>query len=453
MQLLKRYRREAIIAGGVLITLAALLIITLPGIKPNKPDASLSQVLGSGNRSAVGAPANAQTTDTQISVYQDKLRKKPDTDSYAKLGLAYLQKAREAGDPTFYTKAEGVLKKALELDANNAEALGGLGSLSLSRHQFAQALEWGQKAQKLRSYTSYNYGVVADALVELGRYDEAAQTVQQMVDLRPDISSYARVSYQRELHGQYEAAIEAMKQAVAARGPAAENLAWVTYQLGMLYFNRNKLEQAEASFQEALNTLPNYVYAQAGMARVKAARGDLGGAIGLYNQVTQRMPLPEFLIELGDMNTLANRADDAKKQYDLVRAIQKIYAENGVDTDLEMALFDTDHSYNLPEALAKAKQEYQARPSIKAADVLAWTLYKTGDYTGAAEASKQALRLNTQDPLALYHAGMIATKQGKTDEAKNYLEQALTLNPSFSFLHATEARKTLGDLGGVAAGK
>ncbi len=452
MQFLKRYKREVFLSGALLVTLVALVILTAPTNKPATPSATIGEVLGLGNRAASGS--GAALTDNQIAIYQDKLKAKPnDTVSSARLGLAYLQKVREVGDPTYYSKAEAVLKKALELDAKNVEALGGMGTLSLARHQFAKALEWGKQAQAVNPNLSYNYGVIGDALVELGRYDEAVAIIQQMVNTRPDVSSYARVSYLRELNGQYDGAIEAMKQAVEAGGPTSENRAWVTYQLGNLYFNRGDLAMAEETYQQALLTLPNYVYAQVGLARIKAAQGDLDGAITVYSQVTQRMPLAEFIIELGDLYGAAGKPTEANRQYELVRAIQKLYTQNGVDTDLEMALFDADHEYNLPQALAHAKQEYAARPSLKAADVLSWTLYKSGDYKAAAEASQKALRLGTQDSLMFYHAGIIATKQGQTAEARSYLEKALSLNPNFSLLHAPQARQTLAQLGGPVAAK
>jgi tetratricopeptide (TPR) repeat protein len=450
--LLKKFRREIAITFAVVLTLVAVVIVTAPKEKTGSAskENTVGDVIGLGDRSFV---SSGSLTDTQILAYQDKLKKSGDklTDSqnYSKLGLAYLQKAREVGDPSYYSKAEGVLNKAIELDPQNVEAMGGLGSLALSRHQFEQGLEWGQKAQQLRPSTAYYYGVMGDALVELGRYDDAAQVVQQMIDIRPDISSYSRVSYLRELKGQSEGAIEAMQKAVVASGPTLENKAWVTYQLGMLYFNRNDLEKAESNFRQTLQMLPDYVYGQAGLARIIAAKGDLAGAINLMLPVTKRMPLSELLIELGDLYTLNGQKDEANRQYELVRGISRIYKENGVDTDLEMALFDADHDNNLPEALSQAKKTFSQRPSIKAADVLGWTLYKTGDYQGAMEASKQALRLGTQDGLMLYHAGAIAAKLGQKDEARIYLQKSLSLNPNFSLLHAGEAKKLLAELGGA----
>ena len=120
------------------------------------------------------------------------------------LGQAYLQKARETGDPGYYPKAEALFQQALASEGDDVDAIVGLGTLALARHQFAVALDWGEQARALAPYHAAAYGVIGDAQVELGRYDEAIETVQAMVDLRPDLSSYSRVSYLRELMGDRE---------------------------------------------------------------------------------------------------------------------------------------------------------------------------------------------------------------------------------------------------------
>lgn len=447
MKTWKSYKRDLALVAVVVVVAVGLVIINLPRNSTEqvtKP--SVGQLLGMGSRGSAANVSSAALTDAQIETYQQKLKKSEDTISFGRLGLAYLQKAREVGDPVYYSKAEAVLKRALELDPNNFEALDGLGSLALSRHQFSQALEWGEKAHKLKPNQSYNYGIIADAQIELGRYEEAAQTIQQMVDLRPDISSYSRVSYIRELYGQYDSAVEAMQMAVRAVGATPENTAWVLYQLGNLYFSRNKLSEAEQSYRQALAGFPNYVYAQAGLARLMAARGDLNGATELYADVTRRMPLPEFLIELGDLYTLADKPTEANRQYELVRQINKIYRENGVVTDLEMALFNADHALSLPETLSQLREQYKLRPDVKAADALAWTLYQTGDYKAALEYSEVALRLSQQNSLFLYHQGLILAKLNRPAEAQAALGKALSLNPNFSFRHAAEAQKILANL-------
>lgn len=450
MQLLKRYWRVAVIATGVLLVTLALVIVTSPNNKPNTTVATNPAATQNvaGGRLAKGS--TVMTTDEQIASYQDKLRQSENAPDLARLGLAYLQKVREVTDPVYYTKAEGVFKKALQLDPVNFAAMEGMGSLNLSRHQFAQGLDWGLKAQKLQPRDTYAYGVMNDALIELGRYDEAVQILQTMIDIHPDLSSYSRVSYQRELHGEYDGAIEAMQQAVTSRGPTPENQAYVMYQLGLLYFNHNNLDQAENNFQQSLTVVPDYVYGLQGLARIKIARGDLNGAADLYSKITQRMPIEQFIIEYGDLLNTQGKTGEANRQYELVRSIDKIYKENGVNTDIEIALFNDDHDYNLTDNLSLAQVEYKARPSIKAADVLAWTLYKTGDFKQALDLETQALRLGTQDSLYYYHAGMINMKLGQSDAARSYLQKALNLNPNFSLLYQDQARKMLTQLGGTA---
>ena len=124
-----------------------------------------------------------------------------DVQSLALLGLAYQQRARETGDPAYYIKSEGVLQEALALEPDDLLATSGLGSLALARHDFAGALRLGERARSLSPDTARNYGVIGDALTELGRYKDAFAAFDEMVALKPGIASYARVSYARELRG------------------------------------------------------------------------------------------------------------------------------------------------------------------------------------------------------------------------------------------------------------
>jgi tetratricopeptide (TPR) repeat protein len=378
---------------------------------------------------------------------QDHLRiASDDVNAYALLANAYLQRARETGDPSYYGRAAAVLKGALNRDPRNVEALIAQGSLALARHDFHAALALGEQARALSPTVPRIYGVIADAQVELSMYAEAVATVQRMVDLRPDLSSYSRVSYLRELHGDLPGAIKAMEAAVAAGGPSAENTQWVRVQLGNLHFARGELERAEQYYRSTLAVLPDYVPALAAQARIESARGRQREAIALYRQAVDRMPLPEYVIALGDVYARLGDREEAQRQYDLVRVIDSLQSSNGVNTDLELALFFADHDLELPASLAKARAAYAARPSIHAADVLAWTLYKLGRYDEAGRYSAEALRLGTEDSLKLFHAGMIAHARGRNDDTRHLLRRALDLQPHFSTLYACEARTTLRQL-------
>ena len=391
-------------------------------------------------------------TDQLIWDYQERIRQNgADVNAYIVLGMAYLQRARETGDPTYYGRAEAVFEQALDRESQNVEALIGKGALANARHQFHEALALGEQARHLNPTIARVYGVIADAQIELGMYDAAVQTLQTMVDLRPDLSSYSRISYARELHGDTAGAIDMMEQAVMAGGPATENSLWVRVQLGNLHFNAGDLASAERQYQGVLAQSPDYVYALGGLARLRAAQANYDEAVDLYNQAIARMPLPEFVIGLGETQEAAGRPAEAAKQYDLVRAMQQLFAANGVDTDLELALFDTDHGRDPQAALALARAAYARRPNIKAADTLAWALFKAGQPAEARGYADQALRLGTRDALTLYHAGMIAQAQGDNAAARDYLQRALEVNPYFSALYAPRAQQALAKLGAPAS--
>jgi tetratricopeptide (TPR) repeat protein len=403
----------------------------------------------------VGLDRASGPLDQTILALQDALHADPeDARAAVLLGQAYLQQVRESGDPSYYPKAETLFRQALEADDRDFSAMVGLGSLALARHAFAEALEWGQQALQVNAYHAPAHGVIVDALVELGRYDEAIVAAQTMVDLRPDLASFARVSYVRELMGDREGAVAAMEQAALAGAARAEHVAWVQVQLGNLHFDGGDLDAAEAAYETSLRNLADYPAALAGLGRVAAARGQYEEAVSHYEAAIARVPLPEFVIALGDVQAAFGQPAESERQYALVGAMQGLYAANGVDTDLEMALFFADHPERVTDMAAlveQARAAYARRPSVRGADVLAWTLYQAGDYDGAKTAIDEALRLGTRDALMHFHAGMIERALGDADGAASDLRAALELNPHFSVRYAPVAEDTLAGLLGDAA--
>jgi tetratricopeptide (TPR) repeat protein len=261
--------------------------------------------------------------------------------------------------------------------------------------------------------------------------------------MRPGLNSYSRTAYLRELYGDVDGAIEAMKMAADVGWPGDEPTLWTTVQLGNLYFNRGDLAAAEAVYQAALSQSPDYVYALAGMARVWAAQGHIEEAIEHYRQVLTRIPLPEFVIALGELLEATGDQEGAQEQYELVELIQTLNASAGMNVDLEMALFNSDHAADKAAALAQAEAAYVERKTIYSADVMAWALYHNGQAEAAQPYMDEALRLGTRDARLYYHAGMIALAQGNKEEARHLLARALEINPYFSPLYAAEAEATL----------
>jgi tetratricopeptide (TPR) repeat protein len=318
-------------------------------------------------------------------------------------------------------------------------------SLALSRHDFRAGLRYGQRALAAAPGVARIYGVIVDAQVELGRYADAERSLQRMVDLKPGLSSYARVSYFRELHGDLNGAVEAMRLAVSAGGEAPENVANVQTLLGTLLLERGQLEPAERAYRTALARFPRYAPAVAGLARVDAARGKLAAAIRRYRDVVARMPLPEYVIALGETELAAGLKSAARSDLDLVRVEQRLLARNGVNTDVELALFEANHG-DPAKGVELARRAWAAAPSVRSADALGWALTRAGRPEEGVAWARRALRLGSKDSMFLYHAGISARAARRLDLARVYLTRSLELNPRFSALYAPRARRTRAEL-------
>jgi tetratricopeptide (TPR) repeat protein len=383
----------------------------------------------------------------RIAALQAYLRARPDDPrALASLGIAYVQQARSTADPSFYGKAEVAFRRALATDPGSYDATLGLGALALARHDFAAALRLGRRAAAINPDDEDPWGVIGDALLELGRYRAASRAFQRMVDTRPGAAAYARISYARELTGDVPGAIRAMRMALDAAG-MPRDAAWAATQLGDLYWNRGGLRRAARAYRQALTLLPGYPPALVGRARLAWARGDAPRAIRALSLAVRRFPLPEYVVALGDLAWASGRRRMAREQYRLARAEHRLFRGSGVNIDLELALFDADHGAP-GRALAAARAEWRRRRSVHVADALSWALYRNGRPRAAARYARLALRLGTPNALFLYHAGMIRLALGDRSGARRLLSEALGLNPWFSFLHAREAARVLERLGG-----
>ncbi len=428
-------KRYIIYSAVALVLLACFLFGKLtPGV--TKENTKLRGVMGG----RLGYVSKTNTNvDKYISEIGYRLVENPESSSlHNMLGAAYLQKARETGDASFYSDAEKHLENAIELDDKNYEALYQMGSLCLSRHKFSEALEWGRKSEAINPYSGPIKGVIFDALIELGRYEEALKIAQLMVDTRPDITSYSRVSYYRELTGNLKGAIEAMQMAVNAGAPKSENTAWCRVHLGNLYLNNGDINEAENQYQQALLEYPFYYLALSGLGKLYFIKGDTKNAVEFYRKSIEISPTAEAMISLGDIYRLAGEKDKAEEQYRNVRFTNTVLKENGVEADMELAIFEADHCLTealLKEAVKNAEEMMKKLPTVKSANTLAWIQYKTGNYTEAEKNILLALRLGTKEPLLYYHAAKIFEKTGKTEKAKEYLEYALRINPRLEELY------------------
>jgi tetratricopeptide (TPR) repeat protein len=425
-------KRRALLATGAALVLATAVL--LGGVFGDDPPA------GSAAPPPAGAAAgpllqgfSAGDTAAYVAQLEQRVASSPqDAEGLSLLGLAYQQRARETGDPSFYPRSDEALGRALDLAPSNDLAVTGLAALAASQHRFEDARRLARRALALNPYSAEALGILGDADVETGRYRAAFAAFDRMAALKPNAVAYARISYARELLGRTRAAISAMQRAAAAAEGTSEPAAWTLVELGNLHYNSGRLRLAQRAYREALARFPAYHRAEAALARVEAARGRINRAVALYRRALEAVPLPEYAAALGETLEAAGRIEEADEAYELVDVMQRLFEANGARTELETALVDLDRRRNLVDALARAREAYAEQRSIQAEDVLAWALYRNGRCTEARTYSVRALRLGTRDALKLFHRGMIEHCLGHRAEARTFFARALAVNPYFS---------------------
>ncbi|MGY5050606.1 tetratricopeptide repeat protein [Streptomyces sp. 900105755] len=383
--------------------------------------------------------------DSTIASLQAHLRTQPkDSDGWATLGLAYVEQARTKGDPSRYPQAEKSLKQALRITPNNDQALAGEAALAAARHEFAQALGYADQALKQNPYGANALASRIDALVELGRYDEAGTAADLADQRKPGVPVFTRYAYVRELRGDVKGAQRVLEQALST-ATSKGDISYVAAQLGLLAWNQGDYKTAESYYARALTADDTYIPALEGRARVQAALGDRADAIKGMELVVSRYPLPQQLVELGELYEDRDARGDkarAADQYALVEAWVALARANGVNADLDTALAAADHG-NRAEALKAARAEWARRHTVHTADALAWALYVNGKQREALPYARQATATGYHNASFVYHLGVIELANGAKAAGRAALSKALELNPGFSPLGARAARKAL----------
>jgi tetratricopeptide (TPR) repeat protein len=329
------------------------------------------------------------------------------------LAAAYLQKMRETTDFSYVDRAAKLVDEALAKQPGDLEAMVLWNEIELNRHHFAKVVETTRTLVKTAPGDARLWGMMGDSLMEIGDYNAAADAYERMLQLRPGLASYNRVSWYRFVTGDAEGAIDAMRRAVRVAGAAPENLAWCLVDLGNLYFKTGSLDEAEWNFQAALQTFPEYHPAFAGLGKVHAARGRTADAIAAYARAENIVPLPEYAGALRQLYIRQGNTAEARKQEQLLDVVDRLARANFENTDRTLALVLADQNRNLDRALELARNELAFRRDVYTYDALAWVLYRSGHVEDAREAMTKAMAWHTPDPMLQKHAEAILGTQNR----------------------------------------
>ncbi len=380
-------------------------------------------------------------TQEAVNKVTQKISQQPnDFASYIKLSEIYINEARVTGEhgyyyPSILNMLDYVLSNQLN-DEIKFKALSLKSSVYLSLHQFAKANETALEAVKINPDNAQIYGALVDANVELGNYDEAVKMAETMMNKRPDLLSYSRASYLREIHGDPKGAIEAMQMAVESGFPGYENEAWTRNTLAHIYETYGDLQSAEREYQTTLAERPGYPFAVAGLASVELKKGNFKEAEEKLNQAINIIPEVSFYVQLAELYNQTGREAEAQNTLKTILEMMADDEAKGHTMALEYAKVYMNVAGNLEKALEYAQKEYDVRPTnIDVNKALAEIYYKMGNQTEAEKHLAMAFITHSKNPELLEVAGLINIRGGHQKEGEMLVKQAHEANPYLSPIH------------------
>ncbi|MFD5031860.1 tetratricopeptide repeat protein [Streptomyces sp. NPDC058405] len=447
-----RQVRKAALAVGVGAALVGGVLLFVPDqgpVPPPSPEARAMIAVGA------GAPAAVPDLTALISNRETWLRTHPEDDqSWSVLGAAYVERGMSGADSASYPKADQALQRSLAVrpaERGNLMALVGLGSLANARNDFAAAKKWGETVRNQEPAQWMAYPVLIDAYSGLGDYKAAAKALDKLKELRSDGPVLERSAQVYRARGWREDAMAKATEAVAGAGAPTEK-AEALSMLGELAWDRGEPQEALGHYDAALAAASGHYASRAGRARALAALGRTEEAYRDYQTALEKLPEPEYALELGELYDSLGLSGDAQSQYATVLARAREAQGDGVDEDLVLARYETAHG-DPQAAVARLRTEWEQRHrSMEVADALGWALYEAGEDDEALKYAKRATEQGQGRALFLYHRGEIERSLGMDGSARRHIGEALRLNPSFSPLLAPRAREALNELGEMPEG-
>ena len=355
--------------------------------------------------------------------------------SRIKVASLKMSLARATGDESLYGEAEKLLTEAKKLAPHRELEISKLlASAFMSRHGFADSLELLKPFREKNPEDAELLQVEGDALLGLGKYDEALGNFSKLAKLSPTFSSWVRLAGIKDLMGEKSEAISLLEKAKDSysKNLGPEPASWIRLRIGITYLNYGELDKAEAGFKEALQISPDYYLAQEHLAEVCEKRGEFAKAQPLLTDAIKTKHAPELILRLA---TVEEKLGNKEKSEDL-RAQAFSMLDGLVDScyscySREVAKILLDNNMDYEKALVLAQKDFDVRPGdIETNFILAKAFRLNNNFEKARFYIQQALRINS--PRADFHieAAKIFNALNDSDKAAAHLSLAKKINPA-----------------------
>jgi len=441
----------------LLVIIAALAVVAgsygwaaLHASRPASPIAPVTAPFD-GSAGANSDPAALAGVDgrmslnDQIAFWQGRVTRTPkDFLSMIQLALAEASKAKLTADLGLYQQAAAQIDQALTFDPRYGAGLRAKAQLAFSLHDFSGAITSARAALDRDPADDGAHAILGDALLEIGRLDDAQAAYAAIAATSAGPALDARLAHLELVRGHAERAVELAQQAYAeAAADPDTDLAFYAYQLAETARQTGNDTLARSSYEAALAARPADLGSLVGLARIDTFEGHVDAALAGLRHAAAIAPQPDTLALMGDLLGSGGNATDAATQYATVRAIEVLGSTAGAVYDRQLLLFELDHGGATEALLGHARDALAARPDATGHDIVAWALYRLGRPVEALAESQLALATGTRDARILAHAGAIELAAGDTASGIRDLHAALDLGPALDPALRTEASALL----------
>jgi len=255
--------------------------------------------------------------------------------------------------------------------------------------------------------------------MEQGKLAEAIVSYQRLMDQKPGPQAYSRAAHVRWLKGDLAGAIELMSMSAGTSGTwDREAAAWAHVRLASYELEADRPQTASRLIETALAFQPDYPPALLLRGRLLLTQGKHLEAVSPLRLAASLNPLPEHHWVLAEALKAAGREEEA------ARVEARLLQQGAKDDSRTFSLYLATTGKNLAVAVRLAEEELKVRSDVFTLDALAWAYRGAGRIQEAQVLSARALAEGTLDARLFYHAGVIAAKAGRNEEAEKRLESA-----------------------------
>lgn len=364
--------------------------------------------------------------DQQLDFWQNKLNTSPDNSIYQKkMASLYATRFKLTGKVDYLHESDSLYRYVHQKLPKDVGVLQALAVNSISKHAFQDAEHYIQKALAIGEKKFASTLLMTDVQMERGKFELADEYLNDIAS-QQHFDYHIRAVKRYDQKGDLDTAVETMERALSlakkSNNPSLIN--WSLSNLGDMYGHQGRIQKSYATYLEALSYKPTDFHSLKGIAWVAYSHEkDIAVAKRILYFLKSVHPIPDYDLLLAEI--AAFEGNDNFEQQHIQAFIKKAeQASYGNMYKSYLGPLHAEDPLNSKKAMQIAEAEVEERPHPMSYSLKAWVNYLQGDQEKAFSIMYNYVVGKTEEPDALYKAGIIYQANGLQREGKALLSAA-----------------------------